>query len=162
MLPALGLWFALQDAPMKLVLESSMTTGKHGEGAVARLRNAGDAPVTVLVDAHFHEVSCSLHDGTGAPVPAFDQRCLCGAGLPIYWNLSGERIVIQRDFIGHLDPFSAPSRLYFRFRASRQRSPVLARRSAALVSRKSSGWAPASSSHVSGIDTGAPGAPRGE
>ena len=82
MLPALGLWFALQDAPMKLVLESSMTTGKHGEGAVARLRNAGDAPVTVLVDAHFHEVSCSLHDGTGAPVPAFDQRCLCGAGLP--------------------------------------------------------------------------------
>src|SRR5712691_1340383 len=57
---------------------------------------------------------------------------------------------------------SARSRLCLRVRASRQRSPVPARRSATLVILKSSGCALASSSQVSGIDTGAPGAPRGE
>ena len=41
-------------------------------------------------------------------------------------------------------------------------APVFAKRSITFVIRKSSGCALASSSHVSGIDTGAPGEPRGE
>src|SRR5262249_43307944 len=80
------------------------------------------------------------------------------ACLPIYWNLSGERIVIQRDFPRHLPPSNADSRPYFRVRASLQRSPVSARRSAAFVRRKSRGCALASSSQVSGMETGPPGA----
>src|SRR5688572_28035005 len=56
----------------------------------------------------------------------------------------------------------ASSRLYFSSSAPRQRSPARPRNSAALVSLKSSGCALASSSQVRGMDTGAPGAPRGE
>src|SRR4029079_19001020 len=57
---------------------------------------------------------------------------------------------------------SARSRLCFRARTSPHRSPFSARRCAMFVMRKSSGCASASSSHVSGRETGAPGAPRGE
>src|SRR5262245_31828077 len=57
---------------------------------------------------------------------------------------------------------SAPSRLCLRLRASAHASGTRRKRSAALVSRKSSGCALARSSQVRGIDTGAPGTPRGE
>src|SRR4029077_3118779 len=57
---------------------------------------------------------------------------------------------------------TARSRLCLRVNASRQRSPVWASRSTAFVILKSSGCALASSSQVSGIDTGAPAAPLGE
>src|SRR5574341_966788 len=56
----------------------------------------------------------------------------------------------------------ASSRLCLRSSTSAQRSPSLARNSAALVILKSSGCALASSSQVRGIETGAPAAPRGE
>src|SRR5258706_4578124 len=65
-------------------------------------------------------------------------------------------------FVVPQDLLSTLSMLCFCFRTSRHRSPVSASRSSALVILKSSGCAFASSSQVSGIDTGAPGSPRGE
>src|SRR5882672_988517 len=64
--------------------------------------------------------------------------------------------------VRQVERLSTPSRSCLRVRASRQRSPVSARRSAALEILKSSGCALESSSHVIGIDTGAPAAPLGE
>src|SRR5688500_7704179 len=57
---------------------------------------------------------------------------------------------------------SARPRSCFRASTSPQRSSVCARRPATFVILKSSGCALASSSQLSGSDTGAPGAPRGE
>src|SRR5690606_32525654 len=54
------------------------------------------------------------------------------------------------------------ARLCFAERTSCHRSPVLARRAGTFRSGKWSGSAASSSSHVSGMETGAPGTPRGE
>src|SRR4051812_38028892 len=61
-----------------------------------------------------------------------------------------------------LAALSAFSRLCLADNAAFHRSALSARRATALPIRKSSGWALASSSQVSGMETGVPGSPPGE
>src|SRR6266849_1940646 len=86
-----------------------------------------------------------------------DQEIQCAHRLSM-------RVVILRDspLLQAFARSSARSRLCLRVRTSRQRSPMPARRSGTFVILKSRGCAFASSSQVSGIDTGAPAAPLGE
>ena len=86
---------------------------------------------------------------------------LCAGGLVLLDGeqlLEPQRALLDDPAIGALGEMT----LHLVGLASRQPSPVWASRSVALVILKSSGYAPASSSQVSGIDTGAPVTPLGE
>ena len=101
-------------------------------------------------DRHESEGHRQRCDGTGSHTFTHLPVVLCAPGF----------VPSGRPYAG--DRSRAPSRLCLSRRAFCQRSPVFSKRSGAFVSRKSRGCALASSSQASGMDTGAPGSPRGE